>query len=286
METENLRTQLIPLQYHFVMLQEEARMRGFRDALEAVIPEGGRVLDLGGGTGVLSFFAAGRASKVWCVERQADMAAKAADLLHRNGVGAIVQVVEEDAMSYLPPEPVDVVICEMLHSALLCEKQLAVLHSFKERYLQTFGPPLPRFVPEATVLGVEPVERDFHFFGYQAPIPVFQAPGDRERTHSLGSAVPYAIVQYSTFSDFALSFDGVVPIAARGTLNAVRIATNNALAVLEEEGRSINWQNQNLILPLAQPIEVEDQGTVQIRFAYEAGAEIADLERALTAERL
>ena len=269
------------MQYHFHMLGESARMQGFQEALRRVVPLGGRVVELGGGTGALSFYAAERAAKVWCVERQSDLVAKARALLDRNGRAARVEVVEADAMAFLPPEPVDVVICEMLHSALLCEQQWRVLSSFKERYLAQFGPPLPRMVPEATVLGVQPVRQDFDFFGYQAPIAVFQPPGESRRTHALGASQPYAIVQYSTATDSGLAFEGVIELEDRGELNALLFVTNNALAVLESEGASINWRNQDLVLPLAHPIEVRAGDSVRLRFSYQAGADIPDLEDAL-----
>lgn len=170
--------QYIPLHYHFQMLQDEARMLSFKEAIRLAVPSNGKVLELGGGTGVLSFFAAERASKVWCVERQPALAGKAKELLALNSFQAEVEVVKADAASYLPPEPVDVVICEMLHSALLREKQTQVIASFKERYKARFGKKLPRFVPEATVLGAELISQDFNFFGYYAPLPNFQYPGN------------------------------------------------------------------------------------------------------------
>jgi predicted RNA methylase len=173
---ELLLGQFIPLHYHAVMLTDQARMGSFKTALEYVVPPGGRVLELGGGTGVLSFFAAQKAARVWCVERNPELVDTARRLLALNGVDDRVEVVAADAFDYLPPERVDVVVCEMLHSALLREKQAPLMASFKERYLARFGPPLPTLVPEAAILGIQPVQHSFEFFGYQAPIPIFQDP--------------------------------------------------------------------------------------------------------------
>ncbi|MGC4002533.1 MAG: hypothetical protein QM811_05070 [Pirellulales bacterium] len=74
MPEEMLLGQFIPLHYHFNMLQDRTRMEPFREAIEMVVPVGGKVLELGGGTGVLSWFAAQRAAKVWCVERNPALA--------------------------------------------------------------------------------------------------------------------------------------------------------------------------------------------------------------------
>ena len=60
--------QFIPLHYHHNMLKDDNRMSNFKAAIDQVVFDGAKVLELGGGTGVLSCFAAARASKVWCVE--------------------------------------------------------------------------------------------------------------------------------------------------------------------------------------------------------------------------
>lgn len=61
--------QFIPHVYHYNMLTDQTRMDAFRAAIALAVPPGSRVLELGGGTAVLSFFAAQHAAKVWCVEK-------------------------------------------------------------------------------------------------------------------------------------------------------------------------------------------------------------------------
>ena len=73
--------QFIPLHYHYNMLNDNARMSSFKEALECVVTPGSRVLELGGGTGVLSFFAAKNAGKVWCVERNPELVHEARRIL-------------------------------------------------------------------------------------------------------------------------------------------------------------------------------------------------------------
>ena len=190
--------QFIPLHYHFNMLADAGRTGAFEEAIDLAVPEGGRVVELGGGTGVLSFFAARKAARVWCVERNPELADVARQLLRENGADA-VEVVEADAAAWLPPEPVDVVVCEMLHVGLLREKQIQVLSAFAEGYLDRFGPPLPRFLPEATVQAIQPVEQDSDFHGYRAPTPLFQDPhAEQPRTLELGEPVVYHSFLYES----------------------------------------------------------------------------------------
>jgi type I protein arginine methyltransferase len=284
--------QFIPLHYHFNMLGDRARMKAFKEALQAVVPKGGKVVELGGGTGVLSFFAAERASKVWCVERDSLLVASAKEYLALNSVKDRVEVIEGDAMTFLPPEPVDVVVCEMLHVALLREKQVQIIQSFKKRYREKFGPKLPLFVPEASIMAVQPVNQNFNFSGYYAPVPLFSDPMiPQEETKGLGEPLNYLsagkttnepslLVYNQDFSD-EYSCDGKVAISTSGTLNALRFITKNALAVIVSEKRTIDWFNQYMVIPLKTPIEVKAGESVKIKFAYRAGDSIQALTKSI-----
>ena len=116
--------QFIPVHYHHNMLMDQNRMHSFKSAIFHAVKPGMKVLELGGGTGVLSFFAAQAADKVYCVEFNPDMVREARKFLAMNQNGHKVEVVHADAFEYLPPEPVDVVICEMIHVGMLREKQV------------------------------------------------------------------------------------------------------------------------------------------------------------------
>lgn len=271
-------SQNIPLAYHFQMLMSKERMSGFREAILAVVPQGGRVLELGGGTGVLSFFAAQKAAKVWCVERLASLARKARELLEQNPHTGQIEVVTADAMEYLPPEPVDVVICEMLHSALLREKQVEVIASFKKRYLGRFGGRLPVFIPEATVLGIQPVNQNFDFFGYRAPVSLFESSAIADfYPVPLGQPVVYSIIQYGLDLPASISYDGKIGFDQPGSFNALRFITSNVLTINLSTKAAINWANQNLVLPLPVPMEVRPGITARVRFNYIPGSSIESL---------
>lgn len=275
--------QFIPLHYHFQMLSDSARMSSFKAAIEAVVPDGGVVLDLGGGTGVLSWFAAQYASRVITVEFNPAMVEASRRFLATNPGGERVSVVQADAYDYLPDEPVDLVICEMLHSALLREKQLPVLASFRQRYAERFGS-LPRFLPEATLLAAQPVQQVYDFYGYHAPVPLFQpALAEVPGCHALAEPLLYASVDYRE-ADVCLSGNLAFPVLEAGTVNAIRFITKNLLAILPLEGRSIDWHCQYLGLPLAEPIAVRPGGTLTLRFAYQAGDGIEVLTNSLQAD--
>ena len=130
------------------MLNDVARMRAFREAIRWTVAPGDKVLELGGGTAALSFFAAQCGVQVTCIEKNPELVREARRILALNPDGHRVTVMEADAMDYLPDAPVDVVICEMLHVGMLKEKQIAVLDSFKKRYTAKFGEQAAAFHPQ------------------------------------------------------------------------------------------------------------------------------------------
>lgn len=278
---EMLLGQFIPLHYHFNMLQDGTRMHAFRDAIDHVVPVGSKVLELGGGTGVLSFFAAQKASQVWCVDRNPAMVRAAKQFLGRNAGGERVQVVQADALSYLPPEPVDVVICEMLHVALIREKQLEVLRSFARRYLKAFGAPVPKFIPDACALTVQPVEQNFSFGGYDAPIPLFVQPGMHDREVVLSDPKAYSIICYDSEIPERFHWSGCFTMQREGHFNAISFFTKNFLAFVLNENRSIDWPMNRLILPLPQTKYVHVGEQIEIGFSYSAGCPIESLQDSL-----
>jgi protein arginine N-methyltransferase 1 len=274
--------QYIPVHYHHNMLMDQNRMHSFKSAIDYAVFPGARVLELGGGTGVLSFFAAAKADKVYCVEFNPDMVREARRFLAMNPNGHKVEVVHADAFDYLPPEPVDVVICEMIHVGMLREKQVEVIEAFKRRYLARFGGPLPVFMPEAVVMAAQPMQQDYDFEGFYAPVVQFQEttavyPG----TVELAQPAVYSILDFNQPTDCAIAWEGQFAIEKPGSLNAMRFLTKNILAIVPEQSGTIDWLNHYMILPLARPLDVAAGDTVQVSFRYRAGGSIPSLQASI-----
>jgi predicted RNA methylase len=276
---------VIPIQYHFNMLSDGARMDGFHRAIQLAVQPGMRVVDLGGGTGVLSWFAAQQgAARVWCVEKLPEMASAARAALDDNELGERVTVVNVDAHDFLPPEPVDVVICEMLHTGLLREKQLQVIASFKRRYLQRFGGDLPAFVPEATLQAVQPVQQDFDYFGYRTATPIFQdARCTQPRTVELGSPLLFQSFTYDAALPTRCAMRKPLPIHTAGLFNAVRLITKNVLAIDPATGQTADWIMGYLVVPVPTPILVHAGDSPSVVFGYHPGDELSALLDSLDA---
>jgi protein arginine N-methyltransferase 1 len=205
-------------------------------------------------------------------------------MLAMNPNGHKVEVIHADAFEYLPPEPVDVVICEMIHVGMLREKQVEVIESFKQRYRARFGGPLPVFLPEAVIMAVQPLQQEYDFEGFYAPIVQFQEtnviyPG----TVELAAPGVYSIIDFSQPNDLLIAWEGKFLVEKGGMVNAMRFVTKNVLAVVAERSTTIDWLNHYMTLPMAAPVKVAEGDVLQVSFQYRAGGSIPSLEGTMRA---
>lgn len=276
--------QYIPLHYHGQMLANEQRMAPFHEAIDKLVPIGSHVVELGGGTGIMSFLAAKYARKVTLVERLPHVAATARRLLLANGVSDKVTVVEADARRFVPDEPADVVICEMLHVALVREKQIEVLKAFKAAHQEKFGRGVSLIIPEASILGVQPVFQPYDFHGYHAPVPFFFEAGvPGVNTVEMGEPKVYSVIDYTQDLPQAFSVEERLQADRPGMINALRFITKVPVGIFAHEGRSADWHMPYMCLALPQAISVQAGDRIRVRFQYDAGASVESLQASIQA---
>lgn len=270
--------QYIPLIYHYNMLQDEDRVGAFADAINLLVQPHMNVVELGAGTGILSSLAARRGANVLAVERNPELVACARKFIAANGLKDRIRVISDDASCWVPEQRVDVVICEMLHVGLLREKQAQVIAAFKKNYLDKFGGPLPVFIPEVSILMFQPVHQSFEFAGFNAPVPMFQAPLlDQPRTRELAGLQAYETITFH--QPIPQAFDVCMKFEATeaGVLNAMRLVTQNVLTIDEANQRAVTWPNQCLVLPIEHPFTVQHGQQIELRLKYEAGGPIEEI---------
>jgi hypothetical protein len=153
-----------------------------------------------------------------------------------------------------------------------------VIGRFKERYAEKFGDPMPRFIPEACVQAVQPVEQDFTFYGYTVAAPLFQdAFAFQPRTIEFAEPQVYQQFFYRDPLPTRCGADLHFIAARSGRLNAIRVITKNLLSVRLFPPSTVDWLMGYLIVPIAQPVDVRAGAEVRIRFEYRPGDEITAL---------
>ncbi len=160
--------------FPYQCLLDRHRTETFRAAIRSVVRPGQLVVDIGAGSGILSFFAAeAGAGRVVAVEIDCHLAACLKRSIEANGLGDIIRVRCGDATTLQLPAPADVVICELVDTGLLDEMQVPVLNALRSRGV--IGPTtrvLPgRYETEVT-LGTSTVS----YYGYQIQMPAHRWP--------------------------------------------------------------------------------------------------------------
>lgn len=93
--------QYITLVHHYNMLQDTDRANTFRDAIELIVRPGMHVVELGGGTGILSSFAARQGARVTCVERNPELVSCGRRFIRDNGLGDAVEVPRASSVEFI-----------------------------------------------------------------------------------------------------------------------------------------------------------------------------------------
>lgn len=263
------------------MLADDRRVTAFRRAIERVIRPGDVVLEAGAGTGLLSSFAAARARAVYAVEADPGVAALGARLVELNGMADRVRYRQGRAERTLPPEPVDVVVCEMLHAALAVEQQVPVLNAVRRGLAKAFpGHPF-RVIPQEAVSYCQLLEADFTYHGYLAP---FVRLGDTYHAdpsiRPLSGLTPYHHADFA--GPVAPGVDAAVALTAdaAGTVNAVRLLTQAVLGYDESaptDERLIDWYVNYVVIPLAAPLAAQSGDRFAATLAYRLGCELDEI---------
>ncbi|MEZ5229801.1 MAG: methyltransferase domain-containing protein [Acidimicrobiales bacterium] len=145
-------TNFAGLSEHEEMLSDRIRVDAYHRGLHRNIDAGDVVLDLGAGTGLLSFMASrAGAKKVYAVEHS-DFIDVAREIARHNGFTNI-EFVKANSREFTPPEPIDVVIHEQMGDELFNENMLENLLDLRRRVLRPGG----RMLPSRFRLFVEPV---------------------------------------------------------------------------------------------------------------------------------
>jgi type I protein arginine methyltransferase len=142
------------LQFHHWLLSDRNRTCAYREAILRAVKKDDVVLDIGAGTGLLSFFAClAGARKVYAVE-QTDAIEFGQEICAANGFGDRIEFVKERSQNVTLPEPVDIIVSDMGASFGLQGGMLGTLSDARKRFLKPTG----QIIPESLDLLVAPIE--------------------------------------------------------------------------------------------------------------------------------
>lgn len=149
----------INVENHHAMLRDYVRMAAYRRAIEKAVKPDTVALDLGCGTGILSFFTAtAGARKVFAIERRPDIILLAQKLAEANGLSEQIEFIEGSSSqieeSRLMPKA-NLLVAEILGNGILEENVLEFTIDARRRFL----------APGAAMI---PHKLDIYFFGFDS----------------------------------------------------------------------------------------------------------------------
>jgi len=206
----------------FNCLLDQQRTRAFVRAIKQAVRPGDVVADIGAGTGVLSMVAAkAGAGKVYAVEADARNVQTLQSTFSSNGLGQI-EILHADATKCKFPQKVDVIICEMVATALIEELQVPAMNNALP-YLKKGG----RVVLRRMRNYVELVSSRDRFHGFFFPIFRYEYSDFPElRSTSLVEKRLYATIDFAhKVHDTSIKFNKRFKVKREGYANAIRISS-------------------------------------------------------------
>jgi predicted RNA methylase len=247
-------------------LFDTQRVGYLRDAIFATVEPGHVVVDAGSGTGLLGLFAAqAGAARVYCLETNPDFIPVIRENARRNGLDDRIVAVHGDATCHPLPEPVDVVISEVISAGFFYEPQLQITN-----HLRTFLKPGGTMIPQAMQNRLQLISAQEDLYGLKLNFDTrfTELDGDRPLTDS----VPYLGARFEERTEPAVSVSVRLTAEETGSANAVKIAYRIDFADGISGEKPTDFLLNPQIIFLGEPVDVVRGDEFEVSLDYLAGS--------------
>ncbi len=143
--------------HHKSMIGDSHRTDSYRKAIEKIVEKGDVVAEVGAGTGILSFFAAKKAGKVYAIERTGII--EVAKQIGKSSKMGNVAFIKGESGRIRLPERCDVIVSECLGYFAMQENMVSAVLDFRKRWLKKGG----RVIPSSIAMFIAPVSDETAF---------------------------------------------------------------------------------------------------------------------------
>lgn len=245
--------------YHHDLLKDKERLAGFYNAIADYDLNTNLAYDLGCGSGILSYFLSLSFDEVISIELDFKTAKCAEENLSNF---SNVKVINSDVLKYDFSKKADLIVCEMLDTALIDEEQVPVIN-FAKKFLKEDG----KIIPQGIINTVELVtlERDYVHWDE-----------DGVKYDVLSDAEVYS--EFNFLDDISQNFEKNLSIQANcdGSLSGLKITTFTKLNDNLICGPT-PMLNPPLLIPLNK-ISVKRNDFINVKLKYSMGNGIESIK--------
>lgn len=290
------------LNNHWVMLQDDARVLAYKQAIERTIKADSVALDLGCGSGVLGFLAHQAGAKhVVGIERREDMTSLASLIAQYNGLERMTFIAGDStriALEQLPAQP-NVLIAELLGDGGLDEQVLESMLDARDRLLAKDATLIP-YKLTLSVFGFEAdnlpdcdvdAERLSAIYGVdlmpfaevlkRKPQRVKHTRFDPDKQHCLTDAIEAVALDLYTLESPVVDVTLDLPVAHDGTLGGFGVYFN---AWLDDDITLTNnpweapthWEHMMFVLNSPKPVQAGEGLPVRLTYDGQLNVRLAD----------
>lgn len=261
----------------FNCLIDTKRSLAFKKAIERTVRRGDVVVDMGTGSGVLAMFAArAGAKKVYAVEIDPSNVATLANTFTQNGFSDVIEVIEGDITKVHLPEKIDVVIGEMIATALIEELQVPAMNNVLKSARKGC-----KVLLNVYNTYVDLVYNKESYYGYDFKILRYEYPNEIELSSIAYS--PKVLVDTSDFSklrkDLLVKKKLILQVKKSGKINGVRLSGETIFSDGSKLGPTFAY-SYPIILP-TDTFLVKRGETFELIISYKISGGLPNLKYAL-----
>lgn len=256
-----LKTKIRTTTYHSNLLSDEERLIAFLEAINKKAK--GTIYDIGAGCGILSILAAPPSNFIYSIEIDPKVA-KLAESNFKPYDNIIL--INDDAKYVIFTKKADLIICEMLDTALIDEEQVPVLNSLL-KYLKEDG----EVIPYKIINGAEIITMDRDYICYEDindnKPPYYKIMSD---------LVIYSEINFKKRIDEDLKVDINFKISHKGTISGIKLTTFTLLTEDIICGPT-PMLNPPLLIPI-EKINVNKGDCIKIELSYKMGGGLNSIQ--------
>ncbi len=249
-----IKTKIRTTPYHLNLLSDEERVLAFQEAIKEKAK--GTVYDIGTGCGILSILAAPYADFIYAVEID-HTAAKYAESNLKSFNNVLV--INKDAKEVIFPQEADLIICEMLDTALIDEEQVPVINSIL-KYLKKNG----EVIPKKVLNGAEVIDMERENICYED-----SDANENPNYNVMSDFKIYSEIDFKKEIKEDVETDLEFKISKKGPVSGIKITTFTLLTDNLICGPT-PMLNPPLLIP-TEKINVDIGDTIKVKLIYKMG---------------